>query len=201
MISNTIKKLQNKLAQEHEIFCARHKRPDVVSWLKEQVPEARYFLTLTFAEDVDWEQAQKSAKTFHHEVSRAIAGKRATKKGRYIHPIAIVAEQQKCSRRWHLHILMGALPAEYDRIIFVDDLKIECAKMWQRFRYLKKPTEKRLFLDQRKNSVEDESAKIAGEHSAKWFIELMTDEDVDKCFEYITKTYPKEGSDFFVVTY
>jgi len=197
---NHIKQLDEELSAERELYHAQFKRDDVLEWMKERVPEARYFLALTFSYEPTQEKAHKAAQIFQHEVSKAIAGKRATRRGRYAHPMAIAMEQQK-SGRWHLHVMMEALPVEYDRIIYVDHLKARCAEIWQKLRYKNKPTEKHLLIEQRKNSVDDFSAKIAGEHSAKWFQELMTYEDMDECFDYIAKTYFKQGSDFLVATY
>jgi len=176
------------------------KRQDVIAWMKGHCPEARYFLTLTFSYEPTREQAEKAAKVFRHEVSRAIAGKRATTHGRYSHPMAIILEQQALGR-WHLHVMMAALPAEYERIIYVDDLKMKCAEIWNKRRYRNRPTERFLLSEQMKNPVDDISAKIAGEHSEQWFQELMTDRDIDRCFDYITKSYRQQNSDMLAVTY
>jgi len=195
-----ITELEGKLSAERKVYYAKFRRKDVVEWMKKRMPEARYFLSLTFSDEVTYDYAHKAAKTFQHEVSKAIAGKHATKHGRYAHPMAVVLEQQK-KGRWHLHVMMEALPVEYDRITSVEHLKSRCAQLWQKRRYKKKPTEKFLLIEQRKNSVDDFSAKIAGEHSPKWFQELMTYEDIDRCFDYITKTYIRQGSDFLAATY
>jgi len=192
--------LTERLEDEKRAYNAkkRKEREELVDWMKERCPEVRYFLSLTFSYEPTKAEAERSAKIFQHEVSRAIAGKRATTYGRYSHPMGIVLEQQ-VSERFHLHVMMEALPTNYNRITDVDDLKIKCAKTWSKLRYRNKPSEQFLLFEQRKNPVDDLSAKIAGEHSNKWFQELITYCDIDKCFEYITKTYKQQNSDMLVV--
>ena len=195
-----LNQLRSKLDNEKSAYLKMLQIDDVKAWFKAQAPEARYFLSLTFSDNVTRIEAEKAARTFQHEVSRAIAGTAATRNGRYIHKMSVALEQQKLGR-WHLHIMMDALPSEYNRIIYVDDLKMACAKIWQRFRFKKKPPEAYLLRTQSKNAENDITAVIAGEHSSKWFQELMTDDDIENCFEYSMKTYAKQGSDFFGTTH
>lgn len=172
----------------------RLERIQLIDWMKEKCLEVRYFLTLTFSYEPSRDEAEKAAKIFQHEVSKAIAGKRATRHGRYTHPMSIVIEQQPYER-YHLHAMMEALPVDYQRIVYVDDLKMKCAQIWQKLRYRDRLS---LLIEQRKNPVNDICAAIAGEHSSKWFQELSSRLDIDRCFEYITKTFNREGSNCFV---
>ena len=161
----------------------------VTKWIEQKASNAKYFVTLNFAFDVSRQQMEKAARAFQNRVSQAIAGNDA-RKGRYTHHMVIVCECQPISQRWHLHILIDGVPAQYQARVTErgHGLRVICAKAWDSMI----GTGKTRKVGGASVSVENGIPTFHYE----WFKPIT---DLSKLAGYVSKTHDKEGSDFIVI--
>jgi len=179
---------KNNFQKTGHVYINKHME-HVTKWIEQQAVNAKHFVTLNFAFDVSRQQMEKAVRAFQNRVSQAIAGNDA-RKGRYQHQMVITCERQPISQRWHLHILMDGVPAQYQARVKErgHGLRVICAKSWDSMVGTGKT---------RKTGGESVSIEngIPTFHY-KWFKPITT---LTELADYVSKTYPSEGSDFIVI--
>jgi len=161
----------------------------VTNWIEQEAINAKHFVTLNFSFDVSRQQMEKAARAFHNRVSQVIAGNDA-RKGKYRHQMVIICERQPISQRWHLHILMDGVPAQYQERVKIRGygLRSICAKAWDSM----VGTGKTRKVGGASVSVDNGIPTFHYE----WFKPIS---DLSKLAAYVSKTHDREGSDFIVI--